>query len=254
MSDHIQSTPAPQSASQIPLEGEIERTPGVSYEREEFSLRLILWVGLGLAAFVILVVGAVSLLDRGFEKLRGDTAPKSSTLAVEDSDRTLAQRLGSVPGPHLEGIERESSILSVRMKDGEIKRFVAGPHIRVNIGNNSNARLFDLREDSVVSLTYYVPSGVSGGEGIAIFVAAPSHERTGTSHELPEAAVALSHTIECTVIKTEPQSVAALREWAEAKMNRYGWVDREKRITHIPVSEAEEMVLDSAEFRPAAKN
>lgn len=43
-------------------------------------------------------------------------------------------------------------------------------------------------------------------------------------------------------------SIAAARRGAEEQMGRYGWIDRDKEIVHIPVEKAMEQILRSKEL------
>jgi hypothetical protein len=54
-------------------------------------------------------------------------------------------------------------------------------------------------------------------------------------------------------IRIEPRGVEAARQRAEARMNRYGWADRQQDVAHIPVAVAMEEVLQSKAFRPSEK-
>jgi hypothetical protein len=107
MSEHIQQNPGPHAATAATTAEEHERTPGVAHEREQFDLRFILWIGVGLAATCLVVQLLVGWLLGGLEKFNAQPSGNVSTLALEDAKRPLAQRLDSVPAPRLEGIERE---------------------------------------------------------------------------------------------------------------------------------------------------
>lgn len=249
MSEHIQ--PAPDRTSrELERPEEHERTPGVSHESEAFNFRLILWVGVGLAAVAIAVQVVVWWLLGDLEKYDAVPPGRVSDLAMEEARQPLGQRVDNVPSPHLEGIERESSLLVVRMASGEEKRFYASVDARVRIGDNKNARLYELREGQEVTLTYYMPGGVGGGLGVVTSVTSPPLPagRKQPGPELPEA----SRTFNSEIIKIEPRSIAAARDWAEMQGKSYGWIDRDKEIVHIPVEKAMEEVLRSKQFGSAA--
>ena len=53
--------------------------------------------------------------------------------------------------------------------------------------------------------------------------------------------------------ESRPSLIAAARQRAEARMDRYGWIDREKGIVHIPIEQAMQEVLQSKEFRSEGK-
>ncbi|MHB1423390.1 MAG: hypothetical protein ACYC3I_09405 [Gemmataceae bacterium] len=230
---------------------ENERTPGVSHESEAFDFRLILWVGAGLVVTAVVVQVVVWWLFRGVEKIDAVPAGGVSELALEEANKPLAQRLDDVPAPHLEGIERESSLLVVRTERGEEKRFYAASDIRVRIGENKKARLFELREGQRVTVCYYEPGGVGGGLGVVTSLTSPQSrgQQELSQTELPDA----SRTLDCEILKIEPRSIAAAREWAEVQMKQYGWIDREKEIVHVPIERAMEEVLRSKEFRAEKK-
>jgi hypothetical protein len=248
MSEHIQPAPHARDTSAATVETH-ERTPGVSHESEAFDFRLILWVGAGLAGVAVIVHIVLWWLLGGLEKYNAVPSGSISELALEDAKRPLGQRLDNVPAPHLEGIERESSLLIVRTENGEEKRFYVSADVRVRIDKNKKARLFELREGQAVTLAYYMPSGVGGGLGVVTSVTSPpaKAEQKKPELELPN----ISRTLNGEIVKIEPRSIAASREWAEVQMEHYGWIDRDKGIVHIPVEKAMEDVLQSKEFRTA---
>ena len=249
MNEPLQPAPGPHAATATTAEAH-ERTPGVSHEREEFNLWLLVKVGIGLAATALVVHVLVSWLFGGLEKFNAQPTGEASAPALEDAKRPFAQRLDDVPSPHLEGIERESSILVVRTEKGEERRFFAAADVHVRIGKEEKGRLFELREGQRVTLTYYVPGGNAGGIGVVAAVTCPPVEAKATNNEseLPDAARSLL----AEIIEVEPHSIAASRDWAEIQMKRYGWTDRDKKIVHIPVEKAMETVLQSNEFRTDA--
>jgi hypothetical protein len=231
-------------------EMEPERTPGVSHEKTEFSMRLVLWVGFGLFVTGVVIHFAVAGLLALDEKRNLPPPGSESSLALEDANRPLGQRLLDVPAPHLEGIERETSLLVLRVGEQDERRFFVGPAARVRIGDNTNARLFELREGQEVTITYHMPGGVDGGFGVVMSVTSPPEKsRKNIEQELPQA----TQTLTATVLRIEPRSVAAAREWAEVQMNRYGWADRKQDVARIPIDAAMEEVLRSKEFQPPKK-
>ncbi|HTU21426.1 MAG TPA: hypothetical protein VMG10_25540 [Gemmataceae bacterium] len=250
MSEHIQ--PAPDSPAPPAAVAEAERhekTPGVAYERERFDFRLILRVGAGLAVTVLIVQVIVWWLFGGLEEHNRVPAGRVSELAKEDAARPFDQRLDNVPAPHLEGIEPESSLLEVRTEAGEKLRFYTSIDVRVRIGENKKARLFDLREGQRVTLTYYTPDGVGSGLGVVTSVTSPPRnaEQKRPEPDLPN----VSRTFNVEILRVVPRSIAASREWAETQMERYGWIDRDKGIVHVPVEKAMDAV--AKEFRAQGK-
>ena len=172
-----------------------------------------------------------------------------SSLALEDARRPLGRRLLDVPPPHLEGIERESSLLILRTGEGERRTFYVAPEVHVVI-KDKTARLFELREGRAVTITYHMPGGADGGLGVATSVNSPPMKAAAeTAHERADAA----RTLTATLVKVEPRSVAAARELADVQMNRFGWADRDQGIVRIPVGTAMEEVLKSREFRSGAR-
>lgn len=157
MSEHIQSAPDVRNAAST-VETP-ERTSGVSHENEAFDFRLILWVGGGLAGTILLVLVVIWLVLGDLEEYNAVPPGRISELALEEAARPLGERLDKVPGPRLEGIEREG---------------------RAN-------------------------------------------------------------------------SIAAARQRFEARMKRYGWIDRDKGIVHVPIEKAMEDVLQWKEFRTEGK-
>ncbi|HTU92391.1 MAG TPA: hypothetical protein VMF69_20080 [Gemmataceae bacterium] len=159
MSEHLQ--PAPDRTSREREQSEQhEHTPGVFRESEAFDFRLILWVGVGLVVTCVVVQIVLWQFLGGLERQHAAPPGSVSELVQEDAERSLSERLDNVPGPHLEGIERES---------------------------NSS-------------------------------------------------------------------SIAAARQQAEARMERYGWIDRQKEIVHVPIDKAMEQVLRSKEFGAAKRS
>jgi|GEM_PF-3177070 hypothetical protein len=126
MSEHIQPAADRRDAGP-PAPEEHERTPGVSHESEVFDFRLITWVGIGLAGICMLIQIALWQLLGGIEKRHAVSPGAVSELAKEDAQRPLSQRVNSVPGPHLEGIERDSGpskIAEARRKaEAKMKRY-----------------------------------------------------------------------------------------------------------------------------------
>lgn len=244
MSEHIQQAPGPHAAH--PSAEVHERTPGVTRESEWFNFWLIVKVGIGLAVVAVVIQVAVWYLLHGLEKANTPPAGALSSLALDDARRTLGQRLDNVPPPHLEGIERESSLLILRVDEDKEERFYVALDVKVRLGEKEGARLFELREGQRVTISYHMPGGVAGGIGVVTSVTSPPVKAdTKAEPELPNA----TRTLTGTVAKLEPRSIAASREWAEVQMDRYGWTDRPKGIAHIPVEQAMEKVLKSDEFR-----
>ena len=249
MSEHIQPAPSPHAAPGAHATAEAERTPGVAHESLEFNFRLVVGVGVGLAITGVVIHVVVWWLMRGFERAHELPGGSISLLALEDANRALGERLQDVPEPHLEGIERESSLLILRVGDSEERRFFIAPNVIVRRGKEA-IRLFELQEGERVCVTYHLPGGAAGGIAVATSVTTPPPEagkekREGLPHE--------SHVLTGTIVRVEPRSVAASREWAEVQMEHYGWADKQRGIARIPVAAAMEEVLKSKEFRPPDK-
>ncbi|HEY7327223.1 MAG TPA: hypothetical protein VH592_06280 [Gemmataceae bacterium] len=225
---------------------EHERTPGVLHESTAFDFRLILWVGVGLTAVGIITHFVVGGLLGGLEKKHTVLPSAVSELAKEDAERPLGQRVDNMPVPHLEGVERESSLLDILTDNGEKHRFFTSVDVRVQIGKNQNAGLFELREGQRVTLAYYMPGGAGGGLGVVTSITSPpvGANRKEPGVDLPD----VSRTLNGKIIRIEPRSIAAARDWAEEQMQQYGWIDREKQIVHIPVEKAMEEVLRTKEL------
>lgn len=225
---------------------EHERTPGVFHESEAFDFRLILWVGIGLAVFAVIIHFALAGLLGGFEEYHSVPPGRVPELTREDASQPLSQRVDSLPAPHLEGIERESSLIEILTENGEKQRFYTSVDVRVRIANDEKARLFELRQGQRVTISYYLPGGTGGGLGVVTSVTSPplKVERKKAESELPDA----SRTLNGEILKIEPRSIAAARDWAEVQMEQYGWIDRDKEIVHIPVEKAMEEVLRSKEL------
>lgn len=228
----------------------LERTPGVSYEKSGFDFWLILGLGICLIIVVLVIHLAGWLLLVHFVIPNAPPLEGESSLGLDDARRSLGQRLLDVPPPHLEGIERESSLLILRTGESEPQRFYVAPNIQVSI-NGRVARLFELREGQAVTITYHMPGGVAGGLGVATSVRCPPiRAATETAHELADA----TRIVTSTVVKVEPRSVEAARAWADVQMDRYSWADRTKGIVRIPVAAAMEEVLKSRKFRSDARD
>jgi hypothetical protein len=249
MSEHIQPAPGPHVPPAAAAAAAHAHTPGVAYESEKFDFRLVLWVGAGLVAVAVVIHVAVWWLLGGLEKINAKPAGSISELALDDATKPLGQRIDKVPTPHLEGIERGGSLIVILTENGEEGRFYGSPDLRVRIDNNEKANLFELCQGQRVSLTYYFPGGVEGGLGVVTAVTSPrvKAKQKKPSSELPDA----TRTINGTILRIEAHSIGTAREWAEAQMERYGWIDREKGIVHIPIDRAMDEVLKSKEFRPA---
>jgi hypothetical protein len=238
MSEHIQPTPSPHAPPPgVAVAEAHKQTPGVAYERERFDFRTIAWVGAGLVITAVVVHVAVWWLLGGLESVNAVPAGSISELAQEEADKPLGQRLDNVPAPHLEGIERESSLIVLRTENGEETRFFGSPEIRVEI-DHQQAKLFELREGQRVTLTYFLPGGVGGAMGVVTSVTYPAvkAEQKKPEAELPD----VSRTINGEIVRIEPRSISASRDWAEVQMQNYGWIDRDKGIVHIPVEKAME--------------
>jgi hypothetical protein len=245
MSEHIRPADDRRDAAPVPSE-EHERTPGVLHESEAFAFGLIIKVGIGLAVVAAIAQLVIAWLLGGFERSHTVPPDRIPELVKEDAAQLLNQRIDKVPAPHLEGIERASSLLEIRTEDGARQRFVTSVDVRVRIGKNEKARLFELREGQRVTISYYMPSG-GGGLGVVTSVTTGpplKAERNETGLELPD----VSRTLNGEIIRIEPRSIAAARDWAEVQMERYGWIDRDKEIIHIPVEKAMEQVLSSKEL------
>jgi hypothetical protein len=223
------------------------RTPGVSRESEWFNFALIIKVGIGLAVTAAIIHVVVWWLLGALDKLNTLSVGSMSTLAQDDATRPLGQRLDNVPQPLLEGLERESSLLVLRTGEGEEQRFFVAPNVHVQIDKKKDARLFELREGQRVTIAYHVPGGVAGGIGVVNTMTSPPPEKAENKAdtELPDA----TRTLTGTIVKLEPRGIAAAREWAEVRINRYGWTDRPKEIVHVPIERAMKEVLQSPEFR-----
>jgi hypothetical protein len=249
MSEHIQPAPSPHSAPGAHATAEAERTPGVAHESLGFNFRLIVRVGIGLVITAVVIHVVVLWLMRGLERAHEVPGGSISALALEDANRTLDERLQDVPSPHLEGIERESSLLILRVGESDERRFFIAPNVIVRRGEKA-IRLFELQKGERVSVTYHLPGGAAGGIAVATSVTTPpqiaAKEKGDTlAHE--------SHIFSASIVRVEPRSVAAAREWAEVQMERYGWAEKQHGIARIPVAAAMEEVLKSKEFRPPDK-
>ena len=150
---------------------------------------LILWTAFGLIVVAVVLHFVIwGLLVRDMRQ-PPPTPGSESSLALEDANRTLGQRLNEVPGPHLEGIERSSSLLVLRVGPHEDRRFYAGPQVRVHIGDNTNASLFQLREGQEVAITYHLADGADGGLAVVSSVTSPPGQfRKGSEQESPRGA------------------------------------------------------------------
>jgi hypothetical protein len=206
----------------------------------------VVWVGVGLTVIGIVVHFVVGGLLSGMEKRHTVPSAALSELAKEDAERPLGQRVDNMPVPHLEGVERESSLLDILTDNGEKQRFVTSVDVRVQVGKNEQARLFELREGQRVTLAYYNPGGAGGGLGVVTSITSPPVQanRKEPGADLPD----VSQTLNGKIIRIEPRSIAAARDWAEVQMQQYGWIDREKQIVHIPVEKAMEEVLRTKEL------
>jgi hypothetical protein len=243
MSEHIQQAPGPHALS--PATEAHERTPGVSRESDYFDFGLIVKVGIGLAVVAGVIHVALWYLMHGLERVNTQPVGAVSSLALDDARRPLAQRLDNVPPPHLEGFERQSSQLILRVDEDREERFYVALDVKVRLGEKENARLFELREGQPVTVAYPMPGGVAGGIGVVTSVTSPPVKNDRKAQpELPETTRRLTGT----VAKLEPRSIVASREWAEVQMERYGWTDRKKEIVHVPIEQAMEDVLKSKEF------
>ncbi len=257
MSEHIQPASGgrhpPDSAHQgVNTPHSLEehlRTPGVFHERLHFDFRLIMLVGGGLLVVVFIVHFTVAGLLGGLERKYTVPPNRLSELTREDAAQPINQRIDRMPAPHLEGIERASSLLEIRTAEGERQRFCTSVDVRVRIGKNEKARLFELREGQRVTLSYYMPGGDDGALGVVTSITSPplKAERKKAGPELPDT----SRTLNGEIIRIEARSIAAARDWAEVQMEHYGWVDRDKGIVHIPVEKAMEEVLRSKELGSA---
>lgn len=246
MSEHIQPAPGLHSPPAAAAETHMQ-TPGVAYDSMKFDFRLILWVGVGLVVTGVVIHIGVWWLLRDLQHINAKPAGTVSELAKEDATKPLGQRIDNVPTPHLEGIERESSLIVLRTENGEEARFYGSPDMRVQIDSEKEADLFELREGQRVTLTYYLPGGVDGALGVVTAVTSPpmKADQKKPEPELPDA----TRTINGIILRIEPHSIANARKWAEMQIKRYGWIDRDKGIVHIPIDRAMEEVLKSKEFR-----
>lgn len=250
MSEHIRPADDRRDSLPVPPE-EHERTPGVLHESEAFAFGLIVKVGIGLAVVAAIAQLVIAWLLGSFERSHTVPPDRIPELVKEDAAQLLNQRIDKVPAPHLEGIERQSSLLEIRTEDGARQRFVTSVDVRVAIGKNEKARLFELREGQRVTISYYMPGGDGGGLGVVTSITSPpvGAEQKKAESELPDA----SRTLDGEILRIEPRSIAAARDWAEVQMEHYGWIDREKEIAHIPVEKAMEEVLRSKELGPTSR-
>lgn len=250
MSEHIQPAGDGRSAIPTPPE-EHARTLGVSRESEAFAFGLIVKVGIGLAVVAVIAQLVIAGLLGGFERSHTVPPDRIPELVKEDAAQLLNQRIDKVPAPHLEGIERQSSLLEIRTEDGARQRFVTSVDARVRIDKNEKARLFELREGQRVTISYYMPGGAGGGLGVVTSITSPPVK---AEHKRAEPELAdVSQTLNGEILRIEPRSIAAARDWAEVQMEHYGWIDRDKEIVHIPVEKAMEEVLRSKELGPASR-
>lgn len=246
MSEHIQPAPSQHHAPAALTAP--EPTPGVAHESSAFNFRLIVWVGVGLLAVAVVMNIALWGLLKEYQAHHAPPMENASALAMEDAKRPLPERLLDMPPPHLEGIERESSLLVLRAEEAE-RRFYVVSDVKVRIDKQETS-LFELREGQRVSVTYHMPGGVAGSLGIVTSVVSPPDQpERKDAGVLPMATRKLSGTI----LRIEPRSPADARAWGEAQMRRYEWVDRKKEIARIPITAAMEEVLQSKEFRSAPK-
>ena len=140
-----------------------ERTPGVSYEKSGFDFWLILRLGFGLIVTVVVLQLAVRWLLVHYEIPNAPPLSGESSLGLDDARRPLGQRLLDVPPPHLEGIERESSLLILRTGESEQQRFYVAPNIHVSIKGKARS---PLRAAGGTGGDHHLPHARRGGRWI----------------------------------------------------------------------------------------
>jgi hypothetical protein len=189
---------------------------------------------------------------------------KQRESAAKTSDLPLVQgEMNQLPAqPRLEAFEPTHARIVLRTDDGEERVFYDDGNLTVEqipeSGEKSSLKLYAVRPGDQVSLTYLRPPGFTGGEGVSLesqvtrdrvvrIETGPGRSPAGRNAETGLITVA------GTIVRIDPTSGPDMREAAEARLERYGWVDEKKQVAHIPIDEAMHILADNhlLESQPA---
>jgi hypothetical protein len=230
---------------------ETPTTDTPKHEGRDANLRIIVFVGCILIAGAVVAHVAVWGLFHYFKE-------RDNALKARPNLPLAQAEMNQLPAsPRLEAFEPLHAGIYLREDNGRDWVFYVDSAITVvRVPREGKATgLYDLHPGDAVSVTYLPPRGLSGGDGVtpeeqqptrfrAVRVEiGPGRSPAGTSSETGLV------TVRGTLTRVNPTKGSDMREAAEARLGRYGWVDRKKQIAHIPIDRAVQILLDRGLLR-----
>jgi hypothetical protein len=209
---------------------------------QEIDTRVIYRVGgilAGTTLAVYLIVWGLLHLYEGRDKARGKTA---NPLLKADNARRLQQRVESIQGPPLEGLQPEDNKLLLEMVHGQ-EWFYIPPSAFIKSDGEKVQDVYELREGTEVKVAYWERDN----RHVVTTIVTPIPKKPETFSEEK------IYYAWGKILKIEPLTIRGWREWAAARKDRYGWTDRDKKIVHVPLEQAMQSVLQTEEFKKAGK-
>lgn len=217
------------------------------YEARDANLTTIVFVGCVLVASAVVIHVAVWGLFRYFSERDNRTKTSDLPLVRAEMNRLPAR-------PRLEAFEPAHAGVVLRTDDGEEQFFyVDANNLTVQRvprqGKRSPLGLYALRPGTEVALTYARPQGLTGGDGappgedqVTRYRAVRIETGPGRAGAGPADESGLI-TVTGRLVRIDPTSGPDMREAAEARLGRYGWVDEKKQVAHIPIDEAMKILV-----------
>ncbi len=208
--------------------------PARGHETRDANIKTILVVaGILIVCAVVIHLGIWGLFE--FFKQR-ENAAKTTTnwLVLSQMNQLPAQ-------PRLEGFEPVHARVVLETPEGQEQTFYVDAPVTVYRPVEGGRRsepldLYDLLPGTEVSLTFRDPPN---GRRQVVRIEA------GGTRGGPERATETGLKIITGKIKRiQPESGSDFRAAAEAELRRYGWVNREKDVAHIPIERAMQILVD----------
>jgi hypothetical protein len=210
--------------------------PPVKYETQDAHIRTIVLVGCVLVLVAVVVHVALWGLFQYWQQRDERTKRSDLPLVRAEMNQPPAE-------PRLEAYEPHHAWVYFVPDDGRERAFYADGQVTVERvdpdGTRHPVKLFDLRPGTPASLAYSEPQLLPGRDRVLRIEVGE-----GRGQHPGEPAEAGLTTILGKLLRVVPTGGPDKREAAEARLERYGWVDEKKQVAHIPIDAAMKLVLE----------